>query len=134
MELWGAEFQESNAILFSEKNKDILEKISKRERCKVDYVGHITGDEHITLVEKEGNARQPVHLNLESVLGSMPRKKFSFRKVTPILKPLTISANLTTDKALEKVLRLPSVASKRFLTTKVDRIVTGASCRAVQER
>jgi phosphoribosylformylglycinamidine (FGAM) synthase-like enzyme len=32
--------------------------------------------------------------------------------------------------ALENVLRLPSVCSKRFLTTKVDRHVTGASARA----
>ena len=125
MELWGAEYQESNAILVSEKNKSILDKIGRREKCKVDYVGHITGDEHITLIEDEKQSRQPVHLSLESVLGSMPRKKFAFRKLTPSLRPLAIPASMTVNEALNRVLRLPAVASKRFLTTKVDRCVTG---------
>lgn len=33
--------------------------------------------------------------------------------------------NLTVQDILERVLRLPSVASKRYLTNKVDRCVTG---------
>jgi len=125
MELWGAEYQESNAILLSDKHRSILDKISRREKCKVDYVGHITGDEHITLVEDDKSPRQPVHLSLESVLGSMPRKKFSYRNVVPTLKTLKISPDMSIERALGLVLRLPSVASKRFLTTKVDRCVTG---------
>lgn len=128
MELWGAEYQESNAILVAEKNKNILDKIGKREKCTVDYVGTITGDEHITLIEDENSTRQPVHLSLESVLGSMPRKKFAFRKLTPSLRPLAIPSSMNVTEALSRVLRLPSVASKRFLTTKVDRCVTGKSC------
>ena len=125
MELWGAEYQESNAILVAEKNMALLEKISAREKCKVDFVGHITGDEHITLIEKEGNEKLPVHLNLEHVLGSMPRKRFDFKTPDQKLKPLTLPANFTLDEALKRVLRLPGVSSKRFLTTKVDRCVTG---------
>lgn len=125
MELWGAEYQESNAILVNPKNKNLLDKISKREKCLVDYVGHITGDKHITLVEDERRNRQPVHLSLESVLGAMPRKKFTYRKVAPKLKALQFASDMTIESALKLVLRLPSVASKRFLTTKVDRCVTG---------
>lgn len=125
MELWGAEYQESNAILVKEENKALLDKISKREKCKVDYVGKITGDEHITLVEDESAAKHPVHLDLESVLGSMPRKNFRYNTVKPTLRPLQLPAGLTAESALNLVLRLPSVASKRYLTTKVDRCVTG---------
>lgn len=36
-----------------------------------------------------------------------------------------LPASLSVLMALERVLRLPSVGSKRFLTNKVDRCVTG---------
>ncbi|KAH9424854.1 hypothetical protein DERP_012341 [Dermatophagoides pteronyssinus] len=114
MELWGAEYQESNAILIRKENREILDKISKREKCQVDYVGEITGDHHITLIENESAQRHPVHLDLD--LKTIP------------LKPLVIQGEDKTRlviESLHKVLRLPSVASKRYLTTKVDRCVTG---------
>lgn len=38
------------------------------------------------------------------------------------LKPLEIDYNLTVKEALDRVLRLPSVASKRYLTNKVSRL------------
>ena len=39
--------------------------------------------------------------------------------------PLSVPLGTTIMSALDRVLRLPSVASKRFLTSKVDRSVTG---------
>ena len=44
LELWGAEYQESNAILLSKENMVTLEKIGRRERCPVSFVGTVTGD------------------------------------------------------------------------------------------
>lgn len=125
MELWGAEYQESNAILVNEKDKDLIEKISQREKCPVNFVGSITGDEHITLVEDRNSNKHPVHLDLKHVLGSMPRKIFNLKYEKSILKPLALPENLTLITALNRVLRLPSVGSKRYLTNKVDRSVTG---------
>lgn len=55
----------------------------------------------------------------------MPNKTFSFDTLTRPLKALEIPQGMTAQEALGKVLRLPSVCSKRFLTTKVDRHVTG---------
>ncbi|CAG2254929.1 PFAS [Mytilus edulis] len=55
----------------------------------------------------------------------MPRKEFILERCKPDLKPLTLEVNLTLKDALDRVLRLPSVASKRYLTNKVDRCVTG---------
>lgn len=46
------------------------------------------------------------------------------RQITQ-LSTIKIPKNLTVQAALERVLRLPSVASKRYLTNKVDRSVTG---------
>ena len=44
MELWGAEYQETNAILLSKENMEVLRKIGDRERCPVCFVGTVTGD------------------------------------------------------------------------------------------
>lgn len=41
------------------------------------------------------------------------------------LPAIKLPTNLTVQAVLERVLRLPSVASKRYLTNKVDRCVTG---------
>jgi phosphoribosylformylglycinamidine synthase len=57
----------------------------------------------------------------------MPNKTFSFDTLKRPLKALELPGGLTAQQALEQVLRLPSVCSKRFLTTKVDRHVTGES-------
>jgi phosphoribosylformylglycinamidine (FGAM) synthase-like enzyme len=62
---------------------------------------------------------------LLQVLGKMPNKTFTFNTSTPQLQPLSLPEGTTPQAALEAVLRLPSVGSKRFLTTKVDRHVTG---------
>lgn len=44
LELWGAEYQENNAILCDEKDLDLLNKISLRERCPVLPVGIVTNN------------------------------------------------------------------------------------------
>jgi len=57
------------------------------------------------------------------VLGKMPNKTFNFTRRLPNLEPLTFPPGTTPQAAVERVLRLPGVCSKRFLTTKVDRHV-----------
>ncbi|KAH7968835.1 hypothetical protein HPB52_011714 [Rhipicephalus sanguineus] len=75
MELWGAEYQESDAILVRPEDKDVLLRISARERCPVCIVGEVTGDGRVVLKEDSTpGKRDPVDLDLESVLGDMPRK------------------------------------------------------------
>jgi phosphoribosylformylglycinamidine synthase len=68
-------------------------------------------------------------LSRVQVLGKMPNKTFTFNTSTPQLQPLALPQGTTPQGALEAVLRLPSVGSKRFLTTKVDRHVTGEGTR-----
>ncbi|XP_037324944.2 phosphoribosylformylglycinamidine synthase [Pungitius pungitius] len=127
LELWGAEYQESNALLLRPADRDFLETVCRREKCPVDFVGNITGDGKIVLVD-EGAAeggRAPVDLQLDWVLGKMPQKEFQMERVTSDLLPLALPGGLKVREALDRVLRLPAVASKRYLTNKVDRSVTG---------
>jgi phosphoribosylformylglycinamidine synthase len=69
-----------------------------------------------------------VNLDLKKVLGEMPQKTFAFDRVKQALEPLRLDG-VTVKDALERVLRLLSVGSKRFLTNKVDRSVTGLIAR-----
>lgn len=51
LELWGAEYQENNAILCNEKDLDILNKISLRERCPVLPVGVVINNGKVNILK-----------------------------------------------------------------------------------
>ncbi|XP_074839219.1 phosphoribosylformylglycinamidine synthase isoform X2 [Carettochelys insculpta] len=137
LEIWGAEYQESNALLLHSRDSDLLQRLGRRERCPVDAVGTVTGDGRIVLVDdleapvpevgrtQINGVKKPVDLELEWLLGKMPRKEFALSRRPPDLRPLDLPPGLSVGDALERVLRLPAVASKRYLTNKVDRSVTG---------
>uniref|UniRef100_F7GI59 Phosphoribosylformylglycinamidine synthase n=1 Tax=Monodelphis domestica TaxID=13616 RepID=F7GI59_MONDO len=136
LEIWGAEYQESNALLMRSSHQDFMNQVCSRERCPVCYVGTITGDGRIVLVEdrkclvgkqNHGDAlpSTPVDLKLDWVLGKMPQKEFFLERVPCVLQPLVLPPGLRVLQALDRVLRLPAVASKRYLTNKVDRSVGG---------
>lgn len=59
------------------------------------------------------------------ILGKMPRKVFKLERKAQLYKDIKFPEALSIFQSLERVLRLPSVASKRYLTNKVDRCVTG---------
>jgi phosphoribosylformylglycinamidine synthase len=124
LELWGAEFQENSAILLSADDVHIIDAFCSREKCPYSVVGTVTGDGHVVVHDRE-NDTTPYNLALDDVLGKLPSKTFELESFTPKLPPLVLPADLTMDAALDRVLRLLSVGSKRFLTSKVDRSVTG---------
>ncbi len=124
LEIWGAEYQENNAILLKPESKAEFLALCDREKVPCSFIGEITGDGYILLFD-ELDGTIPVHLELSTVLGKMPQKTFTIERIKPIHKPLRLPQGLTLREALERVLRLVSVGSKRFLTNKVDRSVTG---------
>lgn len=91
------------------------------------------------LVDDEGGSndqvdsvRHPVDLQLEWVLGKMPQKEFRLERVALACQPLRLPAGLSVRDALQRVLRLPSVASKRYLTNKVLSCISALQCFCVQ--
>ncbi|XP_018567396.1 phosphoribosylformylglycinamidine synthase [Anoplophora glabripennis] len=125
LELWGAEYQENNALLCRKEDLEILSAICKRERCPINVVGEVTGTGRVVLTLDETAKVTPFNLELEYVLGKMPRKIFKLERKTQLYKELKFPKALSIFQSLERVLRLPSVGSKRYLTNKVDRCVTG---------
>ena len=127
-ELWGAEFQENDAMLIREKDRAFLEAVGERENVPVMVMGKIT-DTGRMVVKDSKTGETAVDLDLELVLGELPKKTFVDHHVPAVLKPLVLPEQLTVMQALDRVLRLLSVGSKRFLTSKVDRSVTGLMAR-----
>ncbi|MGZ8448220.1 MAG: phosphoribosylformylglycinamidine synthase, partial [Candidatus Deferrimicrobiaceae bacterium] len=128
LELWGAEYQEQNALLLRPESAERFEEMCRREKVPCAFIGQITGDGRIVLYD-ETDGSTPVDLDLEKVLGDMPQKTFRLARIPPSLAPLKLPGNLPVRGALDRVLRLLSVGSKRFLTNKVDRSVTGLVAR-----
>ena len=128
LEIWGAEYQENDALLLRPEHANLFRNLCDREMVPVAFVGRITGDGKIVVYD-ETDGSTPVNMDLDKVLGDMPQKTFEFDRFPPKLAPLTLPDGLTVRAALERVLRLLSVGSKRFLTNKVDRSVTGLIAR-----
>jgi len=124
LEIWGAEYQENNALLIRPADRAIFEAIAKRENCPIRILGEVTDDGKVVVKDSLDNST-PVDLPLELVLGKMPQKTFVDEHVASQLEPFKIPDGTTVENALDRVLRLLSVGSKRFLVHKVDRSVTG---------
>eukprot|EP01038_Epipyxis_sp_PR26KG_P014309 gene14309-19193_t len=124
MEIWGAEYQENNAFLVRQDNLSIVLSLGQRENCPVSPVGIVTGDGRVVVFDSNDNST-PFDLPLSLVLGKMPQKSFHFTSPPKILKPLTFPSDCSVLSTLSRILRLLDVGSKRFLTNKVDRCVTG---------
>ena len=101
-ELWGAEFQENDAMLIREKDRAFLEAVGERENVPVMVMGKMrdTG----RMVVKDSQMGETV------VMGELPKKTFVDHPVAEMLPE-----DLTVMQALDRVLRLLSVGSKRFL-------------------
>jgi phosphoribosylformylglycinamidine synthase len=124
LEIWGAEYQENDALLTEPDRIEMFLEICKREKVPCSIIGEITGDGYVLLYDKIDKST-PVNLDLSRVLGEMPQKTFKIERIKPKLKPLRLPKSITVRDALERALHLVSVGSKRFLTNKVDRSVTG---------
>jgi len=129
LEIWGAEYQENDCILIRPESEALVRSVCERERTNMQVIGTIDGSGRVTLEDREAPegtpARNPVDLDLDKVLGKMPRKTYRFKEWNPVNVPLELPAGTSVDAALGRVVRLVDVCSKRFLTNKVDRSVTG---------
>lgn len=128
LEIWGAEYQEQDALLLRPDRVDEFLGFCQREKVPCAVIGEITGDGYI-VIHDAADGTMPVNLDLAKVLGAMPQKTFRLERIPPRCEPLRLPEGITLKDALERVLRLVSVGSKRFLTNKVDRSVTGLVAR-----
>ena len=128
LKIWIAEYQERCGFLINPARIAEFKSICEREKVNCEILGEVTGDGRF-VVHDEKDDSTPVNLNLAKVLGNMPQKTFKDARNEPSLKPLALPDGLSVEEALSRVLRNLAVGSKRFLTNKVDRSVTGLIAR-----
>lgn len=128
LEIWGAEYQEQDALLVRADHAGMFGMLCTREKVPVAFIGEITGDGYIVVYDSADNTVAE-NLSLDKVLGDMPQKTFRMERVALHTQELSLPEGITVMDALDRVLRLLSVGSKRFLTNKADRSVTGLVAR-----
>ena len=124
LEIYVAEYQERAGLLISPENIEQFKEICRREKVNCEVLGEVTGDLRFVVRDsKDGST--PVDIDLDALLGSIPQKTFEDVHSNGRTKPVILPRDVTVKKALGKIFKLVSVGSKRFLTNKVDRAVTG---------
>ena len=124
LEIYVAEYQERNGFLIHPDNIERFRRICEREKVACEVLGEVTGDLRF-VVHDSTDGSTPVDIEIDELLGNIPQKIFEDRRIEGEHTKLVFDMNMPVKEALTDVLRLVSVGSKRFLTNKVDRAVTG---------
>jgi len=124
LEIYVAEYQERAGLLISPENIEQFQEICRREKVNCEILGEVTGDLRF-VVHDARDGSTPVDIDLDVLLGSIPQKRFADNHSNGRTRPVILPRDISVKKALRKVFKLVSVGSKRFLTNKVDRAVTG---------
>ncbi|KDN54025.1 phosphoribosylformylglycinamidine synthase [Flavobacterium seoulense] len=122
-EIIGNESQERMGLVIGQKDIDTLQRIADRERSPMYEVGDVTGDHRFTF-ESKTNGAKPMDYALEDFFGSSPKTVMTDKTIDYNYKNLDYSKDKIATY-LEQVLQLEAVASKDWLTNKVDRCVGG---------
>ncbi|WP_341227260.1 phosphoribosylformylglycinamidine synthase [uncultured Arcticibacterium sp.] len=122
-EIIGNESQERMGLVIGEKDIDTLKKIADRERSPMYTVGEVTGEHRFTFVSKTTGAK-PMDFAISDMFGSSPKTIMDDKTVKRNYADLSYS-NDKIEEYLNQVLQLEAVASKDWLTNKVDRCVGG---------
>ena len=124
LEIYVAEYQERTGFLIRSENIEKFKAICDREKVGCEVLGKVTGDLRFVLHDAHDNTT-PVDIDLPTLLGEIPQKTFTDSRISAAEKAVALPPELSVREALNDVFRLVSVGSKRFLTNKVDRAVTG---------
>ena len=122
-EIIGNESQERMGLILSPKDSEHLENIARRERAPFFVVGEVTDDHTFSFHSKKTN-ETPIDLKLSAFFGSSPKTVMEDTSISHLYGELSYTKK-EIEKYIVKVLQIEAVASKDWLTNKVDRCVTG---------
>ncbi|MFH4964117.1 phosphoribosylformylglycinamidine synthase [Gaetbulibacter sp. M235] len=122
-EIIGNESQERMGLVIAEKHIETLQRIAERERSPMYTVGDVTGNNRFTF-ESKTKGDKPMDLEMDDMFGSSPKTYMHDKTVNRIYPDITYNKDKFYDY-LDQLLQLEAVASKDWLTNKVDRCVGG---------
>lgn len=125
--IWCNESQERYVMAVAEENLEQFDALCARERCPYAVVGVATEEPHLTVTDSYFD-NKPVDLPLQILLGKAPRMH---REATTVETATEVfdSSQVDIKEAAERLLQLPTIASKAFLINIGDRSVTGTVAR-----
>ncbi|MEA3406227.1 MAG: phosphoribosylformylglycinamidine synthase [Pseudomonadota bacterium] len=127
MEIWSNESQERYVIAIYPDQIEQFEAICKRERCLYAIVGEATKEQEL-IVHDTVFDNNPVDMPLNVLLGKPPKMhRTADSRLIP--QPGFETAVIDLEEATERLLKLPTIASKSFLITIGDRSITGMVTR-----
>jgi phosphoribosylformylglycinamidine synthase len=127
LEIWCNESQERYVLGIAPEDLTRFKAICQRERCPFSIVGTVTKEERLVLNDKLFN-NKPIDLPMDVLFGKPPKMTRQFKREASKTTDLNL-ADITIDEAVERVLHLPAVGSKKFLITIGDRTVGGLVTR-----
>jgi phosphoribosylformylglycinamidine synthase len=126
-QIWCNESQERYVLAIAPERLEEFRAFCERERCPFAVVGIATADDQLTVHDTEFS-NDPVDMPLSVLLGKPPKMTRNVVREIPRLTAFD-SSMLDLREAVERVLRLPSVANKTFLISIGDRTVGGMTAR-----
>ena len=127
LEIWCNEAQERYVLAITAEALPSFEALCRRERCPYAVVGTATSERRLKLDDAHFS-EQPIDMPLEVLLGKPPKMTRTADRGD--FQPDSLKhSRIELREALERVLRLPTVADKTFLITIGDRTVGGLCSR-----
>ncbi|MGD1448798.1 phosphoribosylformylglycinamidine synthase [Vibrio harveyi] len=127
LEIWCNESQERYVMAVAPENMEVFDAICKRERAPYAVVGIATEERELKL-EDSHFENTPIDMPMDVLLGKTP-KMHRDAKTLKANNPAVNRDGIELNEAVDRVLRLPTVAEKTFLITIGDRTVTGLVAR-----
>tara|TARA_B110000879_G_scaffold34749_1_gene47973 strand:+ start:3340 stop:7257 length:3918 start_codon:yes stop_codon:yes gene_type:complete len=127
LEIWCNESQERYVLAVNPSDLARFESICTRERCPFAVVGEAVDENHIRLGDSHYD-NEPIDLPMGVLFGKAPKMHRKAFTPEPVISEFDISG-IELGEAINRVMALPSVASKSFLITIGDRTITGLVSR-----
>jgi phosphoribosylformylglycinamidine synthase len=127
LEIWCNEAQERYVLAVHPDNLEQFSAICARERCPFAVVGIATDEKHLQLGDRLFES-SPVDLPMSVLFGKAPKMQRSITRC-PVEQIALQLDGIELAEAAERILQLPTVASKNFLITIGDRSVSGMVTR-----
>ncbi len=127
LEIWCNEAQERYVLALSAESLPAFQALCERERCPFAVLGTATQTRQLVVSDRHfGEAS--VDMPMQVLLGKPPRMQRSFQRHQASLPAFDMTA-ITLHEAIDRLLHLPTIASKAFLITIGDRSVGGLVAR-----
>jgi phosphoribosylformylglycinamidine synthase len=127
MQIWSNEAQERYVLAIPTERVMEFKELCERERCPFSVLGRAISEDRL-VVHDEEFCNNAVDMPLSVLLGKPPKMTRKVKREHVEL-PKFDTKGIVLKDAIERVLRLPSVADKTFLISIGDRTVGGMTAR-----